>query len=97
MQTATALSAGNPNPKERCAACGMPRDAHWGPRPICAGRCTGFESSATERVRAAAPAMLAVLKTTRGNIVSLRDAGLPGPLKEWLRVVDEAIANAEAV
>lgn len=50
------------NPKERCAACGMPRNAHWGPRPICAGRCTGFESSATERARAAGPALLAVLK-----------------------------------
>lgn len=33
--------------KERCAACGLPRDAHWGPRPICAGVCTGFQSSET--------------------------------------------------
>lgn len=35
-----------------------------------------------------------VLQTSRGNIVSLRDAGLPGPLEEWLRIVDEAISLA---
>lgn len=52
------------------------------------------EYIANARLIAAAPKMLDGLKTTRSNIVSLRDAGLPGPLTEWLRVVDEAIAKA---
>ena len=46
------------------------------------------------RLIAAAPTMLETLQTTRGNIVSLRNAALPGPLEEWLRVVDEAISLA---
>src|ERR1700744_620153 len=37
------------------------------------------QGDANARLIAAAPDLLDVLKTTRGNIVSLRDAGLPGP------------------
>ncbi len=45
---------------------------------------------------AAAPTMLAALKTTAANIRSLGPAGaLPEPYTVWLRVVDEAIAAAE--
>lgn len=52
------------------------------------------EAIANARLMTAGPAMLEALETTRLNIVSLRAAGLPGPLTEWLRVVDEAIAKA---
>ncbi len=45
---------------------------------------------------AAAPDLLEALRTTAGNIRSLGPAGaLPEPYREWLRVVDEAIAKAE--
>lgn len=54
------------------------------------------EALANATLIAAAPDMLDVLKTTRRNIVSLADAGLPGPMAEWLRVVDVAIAKATA-
>jgi len=53
-----------------------------------------YGSERDASLAASAPDMLDVLKTTRSNIVSLRDAGLPGPLTEWLRVVDETIAKA---
>lgn len=56
----------------------------------------GIDSDANARLMAAAPEMLEVLKTTRGNIVSLGSAGaLPKPYHVWLAVVDEAIAKAE--
>lgn len=32
----------NGNPKTTCHWCGLPRDAHNGPRPVALGRCTGF-------------------------------------------------------
>lgn len=53
-------------------------------------------AEANARLIAAAPTLLAALETTAGNIRSLRDAGLPGPLAEWARVVDEAIALAKS-
>ena len=50
------------------------------------------------RLMAAAPDMLEVLKTTRGNIASLGPAGALGPVYsnyvEWLKIVDDAIAKA---
>lgn len=45
---------------------------------------------------ASAPTMRQALETTRLNIVSLANAGLPGPLTEWLRVVDAALSRATA-
>lgn len=47
----------------------------------------------------AAPTMLDALKTTAGNIRSLGPAGalsaVPVEYREWLRVIDSAIADAE--
>lgn len=59
---------------------------------------TAVEDEANARLMAAAPELLAVLKTTAENIRSLGPAGaLYHPYQEWLRVVDEAIVKAEGV
>lgn len=88
-----------PDPKERCAACGMPRDAHWGAYPICAGRCTGFESSAAERVRAAAPELLAALARALTYQAEAFDADAEisgADLLEWFAIWREAAKAAVA-
>lgn len=47
---------------------------------------------------AAAPELLEALKVTAGNIKSLGPAGhLPEPYTIWLKVVEDAIAKADAV
>lgn len=59
------------------------------------GPIVGYAKTAADaRVFANAADLLDVLQTSERNIVSLQDAGLPGPLSEWLSVVRAAIAKA---
>lgn len=63
------------------------------------GEYTIFNSPEDVRLMVAAPDMLEALKTTAGNIRSLGPAGaltrIPMEYREWLAVVDAAIAKAE--
>jgi hypothetical protein len=57
------------------------------------------KQQANARLLAASPEMLAVLKTTLGNIMSLGPAGalesVPMPFRVWAQVVSDVIAKAE--
>lgn len=76
-----------------------PADPLWGVYATVRGfniRVADVYDGADASVIAAAPDLLAALKTTAGNIRSLGPAGaLPDSCSVWLRVVDAAIAKAE--
>jgi hypothetical protein len=66
--------------------------------PIATVYGTSGENAANVALIASAPEMLEVLRTTAGNIRSLGPAGAIEPFTpylEWLRVVEEVIAQAE--
>lgn len=67
--------------------------------PYAGAKGSADRVEANARLLAASPEMLAVLKTTLGNIMSLGPAGalesVPMPFRVWAQVVSDVIAKAE--
>lgn len=59
-------------------------------------RSDGGWNGGNAKLISAAPDMREALETTARNIRSLRDAGLPGPLEEWAKLVDAVLKRASA-
>lgn len=69
---------------------------------VCGDDYTGYGGEEMRRINmqaiSAVPELIEALETTRGNILSLGPAGaldeVPMPYREWLAVVDAALAKA---
>lgn len=84
------------NRDEECGFCGMPRHAHWGgPSALAAGRCAGFQSTETTRIRAAAPDVLSALKMAENFMSGFEGDELQDGIDEKLAQIRAAIAKAE--
>jgi hypothetical protein len=89
------MSTTRTDAKEKCASCGLTRDAHWGAHPICEGVCTGFVSSGVA-VGINAELLAALKALTR---VAERDVFIALDEEEASqhRELSEAIDNANTV